>query len=151
MAGTVPRGYRSNRYRRRTVTDVTDRPGPTPGSLRWAVRLVTAEAVAVTLVFGYVVYLTARATGTVPAEHAVLVVGFAAVMAGLLWLFGWALSRRQGWARGPAVVLELMLLPIGYFMVAAGLLWAGIPICALGLVGAGLLVAPTTREALGVK
>jgi hypothetical protein len=44
-----------------------------------------------------------------------------------------------------------MLLPIGWFMVGGGLAWLGVPVFVLGLVGAGLLVAPTTREALGVK
>jgi hypothetical protein len=72
-------------------------------------------------------------------------------MAALLWLCGWALSRRYGWVRGPSVVLELMLLPIGYFMVAGGRTWIGLAVLALGLVGAGLLVAPATREALGLK
>jgi hypothetical protein len=44
-----------------------------------------------------------------------------------------------------------MLLPLGWFMVRGGLAWLGVPLLAIGLVGAGLLIAPATRAALGVK
>ncbi len=72
-------------------------------------------------------------------------------MAGVLGLLAWSLHRRQRWARGPAIVLELLLLPIGYYMVAGGVAWLGLPTMALGLVGAGALLAPTTRSALGIQ
>jgi hypothetical protein len=133
-----------------TVADVTDRTRPAPTTLRWGIRLLLGQAAVVTAVFGYVVYRSVTATAVIVRDVALVVV-FTAVMAALLWLCAWALSRRYGWVRGPSVVLELMLLPIGYFMIAAGRLWIGLPVLALGLVGAGLLVAPTTREALGVK
>ena len=44
-----------------------------------------------------------------------------------------------------------MLLPIGYYMAKGGLPWYGIPVLLAGLFGAGLLVAPATRDALGVR
>jgi hypothetical protein len=132
------------------VAGVTDRPAPAPVSLRWGIGLLFGEAAVVTAVLAYVVYRSLTAAAVVVRDVA-LVVGFTAVMAALLWLCGWALSRRYAWVRGPSVVLELMLLPIGYFMVVAGLIWVGLIVLALGLVGAGLLVAPTTREALGLK
>jgi hypothetical protein len=119
-------------------------------TLRWGIRLLFGEAAVVTAVLAYVVYRSVTAAAVVVRDVALVVV-FTAVMAALLWLCGWALSRRYGWARGPAVVLELMLLPIGYFMIAGGLIGVGLPVLALGLVGAGLLVAPATRGALGVK
>lgn len=132
------------------MAGVTDRSGPAPVTLRWAVGLLLGEAVtvtAITLLLGY-----EAATATAPIwQDVALVIGFAAIMSGLLWLFAWNLLRRNGWARGPAVVLELMLLPIGWFMIGGSMAWLGIPVFALGLVGAGLLVAPATREALDVK
>jgi len=142
MAGTVPAGIEEPGTRRRTVAAVT--------SLRWAIGLLTGEALAVTAVFGYVVYRSLTAAAVIVRDVALVVV-FTAMMAALLALSSWALARRQAWARGPAVVLQLMLLPIGYFMIGGGLAWLGVPVLALGVGGAGLLVAPATREALDVK
>jgi hypothetical protein len=122
----------------------------TPATLRAAVGLLAAQAVVVTLIVVFLVYkdLTAR---VVSMRDAMIVTGFAALIAVLLAVLVGALVRRRAWARGPAVVLELMLLPIGWFMISGGLGWLGVPVFALGLLGAGLLVAPGTREALGVE
>jgi hypothetical protein len=45
----------------------------------------------------------------------------------------------------------MMLLPIGYSMIRGGLAWVGVPVLLLGLFGAGLLLAPATRESLGIR
>ena len=55
------------------------------------------------------------------------------------------------WARGPAIVLELLLFPIGYSMATSGLGRSGSWCMALGLAGAGSLLAPSTRAALGIR
>jgi hypothetical protein len=68
----------------------------------------------------------------------------------LLGVLGYLLVRRHAWARGPVIVLQLMLLAIGYFMISAGVVWAGVLVIALGLVVAGLLIAPASRESLGI-
>jgi hypothetical protein len=114
------------------------------------VGLLTAQAVVVALIVAFLVYqdFTAR---VVSWRDAMIVTGFAVLIAVLLGTLAFALTRRRAWARGPAVVLELMLLPIGWFMVSGGLAWLGVPVFALGLLGAGLLVAPASREALGVR
>jgi hypothetical protein len=137
------------------VAGVTDKASgspsaPVPGALRVAIGLLAAQAVAVALLVAFLLYkdLTAE---VVVVRDAVIVTGFTAIMAILLGLFAWALARRRGWARGPAVVLELMLLPIGWFMTTGGLAWLGVPVLLIGLLGAGLLVAPATRQALGVE
>jgi hypothetical protein len=123
---------------------------PLPPTLRWAIGLLFAEAVVVALIVVFLIY--EDVTGTVVSwRDAMIVTGFAAMMAALLGLCGLALARRRAWARGPAVVLELMLLPVGWFMVAGGLVWLGVPVFLLGLFGVGLLIAPATREALGMK
>jgi hypothetical protein len=132
------------------TADGAPQPSPTPGTLRGAVGLVLAEAAAVAVIVGYLVYKDVTAENVIWRD-ALIVTSFAAIIAILLGLLGWALTRRRAWARGPAVVLELMLLAIGGFMVSGGLAWLGIPVFLLGLLGAGLLVAPATREALGVK
>jgi hypothetical protein len=136
------------------VTGVTGSQRPSGGSaaatLRAAVGLLAAQATVVALIVAFLVYkdFTARAASL---RDAMIVTGFAALIAVLLGVLTLALAHRRAWARGPAVVMELMLLPIGWYMVSGGLAWLGVPVFALGLLGAGLLIAPATREALGVQ
>lgn len=120
-----------------------------PAPLRWAVWLLAAESAGVLAVTVFLLYedLTAP-VGSAGGAFAVTL--YAAVMATALGLLGWALHRRRKWARGPALVLQLLLIPIGYYMVTGGLAWLGVPVIAAGLAGAGMLVAPSTRAALGV-
>lgn len=75
---------------------------------------------------------------------------FAALMAGLLGGLAAALGRLRAWARGPAIVIEILLVPIGYYMITGGIAWLGVLTMAVGLIGAGLLLAPSTRTALGL-
>ncbi|WP_373313958.1 hypothetical protein [Planosporangium flavigriseum] len=141
----------SGSQRRQTPAPESPPPGNRPpAALRAAVGLLLAQAVVVALIVAFLVYkdITAR---VVVLRDALIVTGFTVLVAVVLAALGWALSRRRAWARGPAVVMELMLLPIGWFMISGGLAWLGVPVLALGLVGAGLLVAPATREALGVR
>ena len=100
-----------------------------PGTLRLAVWLLLAQAVAVAGLVIFLVYqdVTETSTAAGSARGAILVIVYAAVMAGVLGLLAWSLHRRQRWARGPAIVLELLLLPIGYYMVAGGVAWLGLP------------------------
>lgn len=133
------------------MTSVTDSaPSSTPGTLRGAIGLLLAETVVVTLIVGYLLYKDFTAEDVIWRD-ALIVTGFAAIIAVVFGLLSWALTRRHAWARGPAVVLELMLLAIGGFMISGGLAWLGILVLLAGALGVGLLVAPGTREALGVK
>jgi uncharacterized membrane protein (DUF2068 family) len=132
-----------------TVAGVTPPDTPAPATLRLAVGLLLLEALAVAIVAGILVYKDLTAAGA--GSRAIGVTGFAVVMAVLPAVLGWSLWRRRAWARGPAVFLELMMLPIGWYMIAGGLAWAGVPVFVLSLVGAGLLIAPATREALGMR
>ncbi|GLY22999.1 hypothetical protein [Micromonospora sp. NBRC 101691] len=122
---------------------------PVPTTLSWAVRLLWAEAVALGLVAVWLVYknLTADAFDL---ASAVLVTVFAAGGALALWALGTALTRRRAAARAPAIVLQLMLLPIGWYMIQGGLGWLGAPLMALGVGVCALLLAPATTRALGL-
>lgn len=113
-------------------------------------RLLDAEAVALGLLTAFLVYqdLTAAAADVVSA---LLVTGFAAATAVVLWALAAALGRRRPGARAPAIVLQLMLVPVGYFMIQAGLAWLGIPLIVLGLLVCGLLVSSPTTRALGLR
>jgi hypothetical protein len=142
MGGTV---LRCRRYRGAVASNADP-----PGTLRWAVWLLRAETVGVGLVAAFLVYADATAAAT-NLTSAILVTAFAVGVAVMLWLLGSALTSRRAGARAPAIVLQLMLLPIGYYMAAAGLGWVGVPLMALGLLVAGLLVSPPTTRALGLQ
>ncbi|MEU4568076.1 hypothetical protein [Micromonospora sp. NPDC023956] len=122
---------------------------PVPTTLSWAVRLLRGEAVALGLVAVWLVYenLTAEAADL---TLAVLVTVFAAGGALALWALGTALTRRRVGARAPAIVLQLMLLPIGWYMIQGGLGWLGVPLMALGVGVCALLLAPATTRAFGL-
>jgi hypothetical protein len=141
MGGTVLAGE----YRLRVIQDSP----ALPSTLRWAVWLLIGEAAVVALVAAYLVYedLTGTANDIVVA---LVVTLFAIGGAALLFLLARALGRRRGGARGPAVVLQLMLLPIGYFMIQGGLAWAGVPIIAVAATVGVLLVTPSSTKALGL-
>jgi hypothetical protein len=143
MGGTVPRADPG------IVATVTIEDALVPAPLRWAARLLRGEAVALGLVAAYLLWQDLTGTAT-DLLSAVLVTGFAVGGAAVLWLLGAALARRRPAARAPAIVLQLMLLPIGYYMVQGGLGWLGVPLVALGLGVVGLLVSTPTNRALGV-
>lgn len=149
MAGTVPAGDRACAGPGYAGL-VTDTPTRTNApTLHWAVRLLAVEAVALTGLAIYVAWASlARSTTSKQGAGALL----ALIVIGVLIVAGLsrALSNLKTWARGPAIVLELLLLPIGYTMISGGLAYVGIPVMLAGLFGAGLLLAPATRTALGL-
>jgi hypothetical protein len=122
---------------------------PAPTSLRWAVWLLILEAIGIGLVGVVLVYedLSAAATNL---GAALTVTALAFASAAALALLARALWRRRAGARGPAVALQLLLPPIGYYMIQGGVGWLGVPVILLGLFGCGLLVAPPTTQALGL-
>lgn len=73
------------------------------------------------------------------------------VLIGLLFgVLGYALVRGHRAARTPAIVLELTLLPIGYFMISSSVVWEGVLAIVLGVAVTGLLVTPSVRDSLGI-
>lgn len=111
--------------------------------------MLAAQAVALGLLAGYLAYqdFAGRATDLVSA---LFVTGFAAGGAVALALLARGLHRRRAAARAPAIVLQLMLLPVGYYMSVGGLAWLGVPLIALGLGVVFLLVTPATTRAFGL-
>jgi hypothetical protein len=121
-----------------------------PLTLRVAIWLVLAEAVAMVGLLVYLVYADLSGTAT-SGRSALLVTVFAATTAAAFAGLGWALVRRRGWARSPTIVLQLLLVPIGWSMAGDGLAWLGVPLVIAGLACAGALAAPSTRAALGLE
>ena len=73
--------------------------------------------------------------------------GFAALAGLLVLLVARGLLLVQGWARSPAVVLQLLALPVGLVLVQGAVLYAAAPV--LGLAAAVLyqLATPEARLA----
>jgi hypothetical protein len=109
-----------------------------------------AEA-AVTVVITLLAVWAAFASSRVSTQSAIATAVFAALCVAAFGGLGFALSRRKSVARGPAIVLEMLLIPIGWSAASAGLPTFGIPALVVGLFGAGLLLAPSTRFSLGAR
>lgn len=120
-----------------------------PGTLRWAIRLLVLQAFAGVVATCLVVYAaftqTANSLGT-----ALSTVAIPLGLTALLALVAWQLNRRRSWARGAAIVLQLIMVLTGSTLVTSGLPWLGVPAVAVALAGAALLLAPSSREALGI-
>jgi hypothetical protein len=121
-----------------------------PSTLRWAIWVLVAEGVGL---LGVAVFLVVDAV-TGPAQSpvsATALIAFTLVMAGVLVGCGRALAHRAAWARSPAIVIQLLLVPIGWSMISVGLVAPGIGLIVIGLGGAATLLAPATRAALGAR
>lgn len=120
-----------------------------PATLVWAVRLLLAEAVALAGLTAYLVVkdVTADAADRVAA---IALTVFAGLGAAAVAALSRALARRSAPARGPAIVVQLMLMVISYYMLQAGLWWLGVPLLVLGLSVIALIVLPPTTRALGL-
>jgi hypothetical protein len=120
-----------------------------PATLIWAVRLLYLQAVALTGLTAYLIYLDLTAdTGSVGPAIGLTV--FAAVGVVFVVLVARALSRRRLGARGPAVVIQLMVIATGGFLVQTGPVWLGVALLILGAVVGVLIVLPASTRALGV-
>ena len=128
--------------------------GDGPVTLRAAVLVLWIESAALGVLS--VVEVAKLLTGDPEKPgFALLLTAMIAAVALALGLFGRALVNRQLWARSPAIVLQLMALPVSYFMITgAGDGYVGILggfIALVALIGAGLLLAPASRAALTLR
>lgn len=142
MAGTVPPGRLIH------VTELVDDVRPI--TLRALAALLWGKAVVLAGLTGWLLYTdVTREPGS--RQLATFVTAYTGVYAAVLGLVGWAVFRRKSWSRGPAMMLELFLFPIGYYMIVGGQPLLGVPTILLGALGVVLTVAPATRRALGLE
>jgi hypothetical protein len=75
------------------------------------------------------------------------------VLALLPLLAARGLLLRRGWSRGPAVITQLMALPVAYSLLTADSIAipAGIALAAVAVTALVLLVNPATTRALGIR
>lgn len=118
-------------------------------TLLWAVRLLFAEAAGLAVLTAYLLVLDL----TAHAESVTLAIAltvFAAVGVVFVYLVARALGRRAAGARGPAIVVQLMVIASGGFLLQTGPAWGGLVLIALGALVGLLIVLPSSTRALGV-
>ncbi|MFF6997234.1 hypothetical protein ACFY93_20075 [Streptomyces sp. NPDC008313] len=132
-------------------TDAMD-AGPRPSRLTGAAALAGLEGAA--LVVGGIYMLVMGLTGT-PDDRGQAVTGGVtlAVLALLPLLAARGLLLRRSWSRGPAVVTQIMALPVAYSLLQADsvAIPGGIALAAVSVTALVLLLHPTTTRALGIR
>jgi hypothetical protein len=121
---------------------------PLPTTLRLAVWLLAGEAAALAVLAAVLLYGDLR-EGADSQQGAVGVIGYVVVIAAVLGALAWALAGRRAWARGPAIVLHMLLLPFGIASAAGGQALVGLVVLVASLAGLTVLLAPATRVAIG--
>jgi hypothetical protein len=118
-----------------------------PRTLRWAATVVAVEAAALAIGALWLLYLVVTST----AESVAAAVGevvFVAAGAAVLAAAAAGLWRVAGWARGPVVVLQLLLAALAYTTAFdAGRPEIGVPVLVLVAVVLYLLATPESRLA----
>ena len=120
-----------------------------PATLVWAVWLLVLEFAGLVVLTGYLIFLDLTAdTGSVPVAIALTVL--AAIGAAFVFFVLRALRRLAAGARGPAIVIQLMVIATGGFLLQTGPAWLGLVLMALGVLVGLLIVLPPSTRALGV-
>jgi hypothetical protein len=120
-----------------------------PATLAWAVRLLFVEAAGLGLLTAYLIYLDL--TDTLDSVLvAIALTVLAAFGAACVAFLGRALARLAKGARGPAIVVQLMVIATGGFLLQTGPLWLGLVLMALAVTVGLLIVLPPSTRALGL-
>ncbi|MBI0294220.1 hypothetical protein JBE04_06930 [Streptomyces sp. PRKS01-29] len=135
------------------ATDAADAAptGPRPARLTAAAALAAAEGV---VLLGFGVYvLIMGLTGNPESPQQAEMLGVTVLALALLPLLAArGLWLRRRWSRGPAMITQLMALPVAWTLVQNGgaLIAAGAATAVAALAVLALLINPTATEALGI-
>jgi hypothetical protein len=141
MAGTVPP--------RDNLSRVSDTRSTPPRPLWLAIGCLVVEAVGALAAAALLAAAAIRGP-SVSVASAVSTVVVAVLLTVVFAALARLLARRSRGARGPALVLQLLLIPIGWYMARGATPWVGVPVLVVALLGAAGLLAPRTREELGI-
>ncbi|MEU6554542.1 hypothetical protein ABZ915_30355 [Streptomyces sp. NPDC046915] len=126
--------------------------GPRPRRLTYAAALAALEGSA--LVVGGVWTLVLGLTGDPDDRQQAVTLAITLIVLALLPLLAArGLLLRRGWSRGPAVITQIMALPVAYSLLQAdsAAIPAGIALAVVALTALVLLLNPATTRALGIK
>ncbi|MEU2064968.1 hypothetical protein [Streptomyces sp. NPDC013455] len=125
---------------------------PRPRRLTYAAALAALEGAA--LVAGGLWVLVRGLTGEPDDRQQAVTLGITLLALGLLPLLAArGLLLRRGWSRGPAVITQVMALPVAYNLLQADSMAipAGIAVAVVAVAALVLLVNGETTRALGIK
>ncbi|WP_329334871.1 hypothetical protein OG866_14550 [Streptomyces sp. NBC_00663] len=126
--------------------------GPRPRRLIYAAALAALEGLA--LVVGGVWMLVEGFTGDPDDRQTAVTGGITLVVLALLPLLAArGLLALRSWSRGPAVITQILALPVAYNLLQADSMAipAGIVLAVVAVTALVLLVNPATTQALGIK
>jgi hypothetical protein len=116
-------------------------------TLPLAALIVAVQGLAV-LTLGFAL-LVNSVVGNPDSLVGAIFIGVLAAMGGAgLLLCAWGLRRRRRWSRSPALVWQLLMIPVGWYQVQGGLRWLGLSLVGVSALGALLLLVPATTQAL---
>ncbi|MFH7338373.1 hypothetical protein [Streptomyces hygroscopicus] len=134
------------------VQDADGAEGTRPRRLTYAAVLAGLEGVV--LLVGGLWVLVLGITGAPDDRQQAVTLGITlAVLALLPLLAARGLLLRRGWSRGPAVITQLMALPVAYNLLKSGgvAVPVGIVLAVVAVAALVLLVNRETTQALGIK
>lgn len=115
---------------------------PVPGVVRSAGVIVVLQGAAALVVAAALVLRGLAGADQRVVGGVSLAVCFGLIGAGVLGA-GWALTRGRRWGRGVAVLANLLLLPVAWYVAVGSDRWVcGLPIAVVALVVLGLLFSP---------
>ncbi|MDT0611667.1 hypothetical protein [Streptomyces lancefieldiae] len=132
--------------------EAAEEAGPRPGRLTAAAAVAALEGLA--LVVGGAWMLVEGLTGHPDDRTAAVTGGITLIVLALLPLLAArGLLARRGWSRGPAVITQILALPVAYNLLQADsvAIPAGIVLGVVAVTALVLLVNPTTTQALGIR
>ncbi|MFI9468433.1 hypothetical protein ACIHBQ_13290 [Streptomyces sp. NPDC052492] len=135
-----------------TSTTAPDDAGTRPRRLTYAAALAALEGLA--LVAGGVWMLVLGLTGEPDDRQQAVTGGVTLIVLALLPLLAArGLFARRGWSRGPAVITQVMALPVAYNMLRSDgvAIPAGIVLAAVAMTALVLLINAETTRALGIR
>ncbi|MFF7931740.1 hypothetical protein [Streptomyces sp. NPDC007940] len=125
---------------------------PRPRRLTYAAALAALEGLA--LVVGGAWLLVEGLAGDPDDRQSAVTGGITLIVLALLPLLAArGLLARRSWSRGPAVITQIMALPVAYNLLQADsvAIPAGIALAVVALAALVLLINPATTVALGIK
>ncbi|MCF3125182.1 MULTISPECIES: hypothetical protein [Streptomyces] len=126
--------------------------GPRPGRLTAAAALAALEGLA--LLAGGVYMLVMGLAGSPDDPRQAETGGVTLIVLALLPLLAArGLMKMRRWSRGPAIITQIMALPVAWQLLQAdsAAIPAGIVLAVVALTALVLLVNPATTEALGIR
>jgi hypothetical protein len=126
--------------------------GPRPRRLTYAAALAALEGLA--LVVGGAWMLVEGLAGDPDDRQSAVTGGVTLIVLALLPLLAArGLLARRSWSRGPAVITQIMALPVAYNLLQADsvAIPAGIALAVVAVAALILLINPATTQALGIR